>query len=287
MQVRAPTGPHSTAFLMMRARRFPSRLVLWAALAAPILVLAGCTAGRIRDSVELARASEPLQRSVEHARARLLIVGDSTAVGTGASSPRSSLGGLLAQAFPDLHIDNRGRDGATFADVERQLEGSARYDVVLIQAGGNDVIRLRDMDVVAADIDRVVRRARERAELVLLMPAGNVGNAPFFFRPVSWLMTSRARRLHESVRETAARQGAVYINLFKERADDPFAKRPELNARDGLHPSDQGYQVWFETLMAQSGLAQRLAATTAHAPLAARDARCEHRPPSLSTDWST
>jgi lysophospholipase L1-like esterase len=272
---------------MPHARRFPSRLLLWAALSAPVLILAGCTAGRVRDSVELARASEPLQRSVAQPRARLLIVGDSTAVGTGASSPQASLGGLLAQTFADLHIDNRARDGATFADVARQLDDSARYDIVLIQAGGNDVIRLRDLDVVAGDIERVTRRARDLADVVLLMPAGNVGNAPFFFRPVSWLMTSRARRLHESVRETAARQGAVYVNLFKERADDPFAKRPELNARDGLHPSDLGYQVWFETLMAQSGLARRLASSTAHAPLAARDARCEHPSPPLSPDWST
>jgi lysophospholipase L1-like esterase len=258
---------------MLRVRHFPARLLLWAAIATPILVLVGCTAGRLRDSVELARASEPLQRSVTQPRARLLIVGDSTAVGTGASSPQTSLGGLLAKAYPDLHIDNRGRDGATFADVLRQLDGPARYDIVLIQAGGNDVIRLRDLDTVRDDIERVTRRARELADLVLLMPAGNVGNAPFFFRPVSWVMTSRARRLHESVRETAARQGAVYVNLFKERADDPFATRPELNARDGLHPSDLGYQVWFEALMAQSGLARRLASTTAHAPLAAREVR--------------
>jgi lysophospholipase L1-like esterase len=272
---------------MPHVRRFPSKLLLWAALSVPLMVLAGCTAGRLRDSVEMARASEPLQRSVMQPRARLLIVGDSTAVGTGASSPQSSLAGLLARAFPDLHIDNRARDGATFADVERQLDGSDRYDIVLVQAGGNDVIRLRDLDAVNGDIDRVTRRARELADLVLLMPAGNVGNAPFFFRPVAWLMTSRARRLHASVREAAARHGAVYVNLFKERGDDPFAQRAELNARDGLHPSDLGYRVWFDTLMTQSDLSRRLGATAALAPLAARDARCEHRPPALTTDWSS
>ncbi|MBK7060902.1 MAG: hypothetical protein IPH51_10500 [Rubrivivax sp.] len=124
---------------------------------------------------------------------RLLIVGDSTAVGTGASSPQSSLAGLLAQTFPDLHIENRSRDGATFDAIEQQLGGDGHFDMVLVQAGGNDVIRLRDLDAVRQDIARVTRCALERADRVVLMPAGNVGNAPFFFPPVSWLMTSRAR----------------------------------------------------------------------------------------------
>lgn len=87
---------------------------------------------------------------------RLLIVGDSTAVGTGASSPASSLAGLLAEQYPRLWIDNRARDGAKFADVLQQLSGPERFDMVLVQAGGNDVIRMRGMDALREDIERVV-----------------------------------------------------------------------------------------------------------------------------------
>jgi lysophospholipase L1-like esterase len=246
-------------------RRSHLKLLLWGAAGAAVLLQAGCAAGRMRRAIELARENEPLQRGVDGRRARLLIVGDSTAVGTGASSPQASLAGLLASAFPQLHIENRGRDGATFADLPRQLEGSEPFDVVLIQAGGNGVIRLRDLDEVALQIDAVTRRARERADRVLLMPAGNVGNAPFFFPPVSWLMTSRSRRLHQAVREAAARHGATYVDLFKERADDPFAGSTTLNADDGLHPSDAGYRVWFDELMAQSGLRDWMASRVGRA----------------------
>ena len=236
-------------------RRSHLKLLLWGVVGAAVLGQAGCAAGRMRHAVELARASEPLQRPVAQPAARLLIVGDSTAVGTGASSGTTSLAGLLAQAFPALHIENRARDGATFDEVLQQLAGAGRFDVVLVLAGGNDVIRFRDLDVVGADIDRVARRAADIAPRVVLMPAGNVGNAPFFFAPMSWLMTSRARRLHASVRGVAARQGAVYVNLFKERADDPFVGRPDLHAIDGLHPSDAGYRLWFDELLAQAGVA--------------------------------
>ncbi|MES2959664.1 MAG: GDSL-type esterase/lipase family protein [Pseudomonadota bacterium] len=190
---------------------------------------------------------------------RLLIVGDSTAVGTGAASAKTSLAGLLALRYPRLLIDNRARDGARFADVATQLAGAERFDMVLVQAGGNDVIRLRGLEDLRADIDRVTALARQRADLVVLMPAGNVGNAPFFVAPVSWLMTWRSRELHSFVRDAAARHSALYVNLFRERADDPFVNRPGLHARDGLHPSDSGYRLWFSELSIQADLARRLA----------------------------
>jgi lysophospholipase L1-like esterase len=82
---------------------------------------------------------------------------------------------------------------------------------------------------------------------------------------VSWLMTWRSRRLHAFVNEAASRHGAVIVSLFRERADDPFAQQPSLNARDGLHPSAAGYQIWLRELMAQAALRHRLSAAFAAA----------------------
>lgn len=236
-----------------------SRVLLWGAVAI-VLVVCARGAWRLHQSAQLTRLSEPLQRSPSQPSLRLLIVGDSTAVGTGASAPQASVAGLLGQSFPRLRIDNRARDGATFAGLLAQLDGDERFDMVLVMAGGNDVVRLRSLEALRSDIERVTHSARQRAALVVLMPAGNVGNAPFFMAPVSWLMTWRSRRLHAFVRQAAARHGAVVVDLFRESADDPFVQRPELNAADGLHPSDAGYRVWFGELMAQAALPQRLAA---------------------------
>lgn len=223
----------------------PALLFLASAAA---LALSGCAAWRIGQSAELARQSEPWQQAPAGASKRLLIVGDSTAVGTGASQAANSLAGLIGREHPDWLVENRARDGAKFGDVVEQLGGSERFDIVLVQAGGNDVIRLRDLAALRADIDLVSQLALERSKFVLLMPAGNVGNAPFFFAPVSWWMTQRSRALHELVKESAARTGTTYVNLFHERSDDPFVKRRELNASDGLHPSDAGYEVWWLAL---------------------------------------
>ena len=239
-------------------------LFLGISAAVAVLVLGGCAASRISTAAQLARDSEPFQHTPPNATLRLLIVGDSTGVGTGASSPQASLAGLLAQAYPRLRIDNRARDGATFEGVVQQLQADdARYDVVLIQAGGNDVIRLRGAGAMRDDIDRAVAIAAARAGRVLVMPAGNVGNAPFFFPPLSSLMTTRAERLHGFIQAAAQRHGAIYINLFQAPENDPFVQKPGLHARDGLHPSDAGYQVWFDELSRQAELAQLLAAARA------------------------
>lgn len=230
----------------------------WAALGATVIVTAGCAVWRIGQSKALVRQSEPFEQRPGDATRRLLIAGDSTAVGTGASSSANSLAGLIAQQHPQLLIENRARDGALFADVAEQLLRPGRFDVVLVQAGGNDVIRLRSADVMRKDIDRVLEVARQRADVVILMPAGNVGNAPFFFAPWSWWMTSRAREMHCLVAAATARSQAVYVNLFQERGDDPFVRQPELNASDGLHPSDAGYRVWWRVLQEQADLSGRL-----------------------------
>lgn len=234
-----------------------TRLALLAVAGLAVATLAGCVAQRVETSRNLARNAEPFSVEPTRARARLLVIGDSTAVGTGASEPAKSVPGQLAARFPDLAIDNLARNGARFEDVEAQLDTAQakRYDAILIMAGGNDVLRLTREATLRNDIDRVALRAKSMAPLVVIMPSGNVGSAPFFLPPLSWLMTSRSQVLHAVVREEAAMRGLAYVNLYKPKADDPFAQEPtRFNAADGLHPSDEGYSLWLHELLAQSPL---------------------------------
>lgn len=170
--------------LTVRSRRVrPLTSVLLLATGVAMVMLTGCAAWRIGESMDLARRSEPFQQQPDAPARRLLVVGDSTAVGTGASSSSSSLVGLVAKRHPDWYIENRARDGAKFSDVISQLRGDGSFDMVLIQAGGNDVIRVFDLDALNSTIEGVTSAARQRAPAVVLMPAGNVGTRPFSFRP--------------------------------------------------------------------------------------------------------
>jgi len=246
----------------MKIRR-PSLLATVSLLAVlVVLTTSGCAVWRIKQATELARQSEPFQVSPPAAVASLLVVGDSTAIGTGASAPAHSVAGLIARDHPYLKVVNRARDGARFEDMARQLGEPAgeRFDAILVLGGGNDVIRLTPNALLQENISRVAALARTQAGLVVMMPSGNVGSAPFFFPPWSWVMTQRSKTLHRFVQDIAAENGALYVNLYKDKSEDPFAQRPdELNAKDGLHPSDAGYRLWYAELNTQADLARRLA----------------------------
>lgn len=230
-----------------------------------VATLAGCTLWGLGEARALARASTAFQQLPPAPVLRLLVVGDSTGVGTGASQPLASVAGLLGVAYPHLLVHNQASDGARFDAVPAQLTAAAggqAYDVVLMQAGGNDVIRGTDAAVLAQVLDMSFRAAKARLRsggVAIVQPAGNVGNATFFLPPLSQLMSQRARELHTAVRSVAARHGVVFVNLYQEAAQDPFVQRTGLHAAGGLHPSDAGYRIWRDELLAQTDLAMRLA----------------------------
>jgi lysophospholipase L1-like esterase len=250
----------------MKKFKWQASLLLISVVGTCALLATGCAVWRLGEARALTRASEPFEQHPSGAALRLLVVGDSTAVGTGASTPAHSVAGLLGTRYRSLWIDNRARDGAKFEEVPIQLSAdghTAGYDVVLICAGGNDMMRGTSMDALAASLERsfiLANRQLKAGGVVLVQPAGNVGNAPFFFPPVSGLMSGRSRQFHTAVQAAAARHGVRYVGLYKEKAQDPFAQRKDLHASDGLHPSDAGYRVWYDELLAQTDLAQRLIA---------------------------
>lgn len=238
-----------------RVLRSFARLFALGAAAIFVLVNAGCAVTRIGTAAELARRSEPFSAAPPDPALRVLVIGDSTAVGTGASDSARSVAGLIARDHPDWAIENRAADGAKFAAIAAQAEAGGRFDVVLVMGGGNDVIRFTGEATLRDGVRRTLEAARSLAPRVIVMPAGNVGNAPFFLAPWSWWMTARARTLHAIVREAAAAAGAQYVDLYKDRADDPFVQDPErMHAADGLHPSDAGYASWYRELMRQATL---------------------------------
>ena len=140
------------------------RLATVAALATGALLLTACAPWRMWTAADLAREARPYTAQPAQPVRRILVVGDSTAVGTGADAPQDSLPGRIGQDHPRWHIDNLAANGARYADVAAQLEQApAGYDLVLVLAGGNDVIRLTALDTLRTQIDQVVALHSKRA----------------------------------------------------------------------------------------------------------------------------
>ena len=240
-------------------RRTPTRrMATFLALGAGVLLVTACAPWRMWTAAELAQDARAYTARPDRPLQRLLVVGDSTAVGTGAAAPQDSLVGLIGQQHRQWRIDNLAANGARFGDVVRQLERAPEgYDMVLVLAGGNDVIRFTAHHTLRSQLQQTVALAQRKGRSVVLMPCGDVGHAPFFLPPVSWLMSRRSASLHALVQAVAADSQVRYVSLLKPRAQDPFVHRSqELHAADGLHPSSAGYQQWYRELVTQGGLAR-------------------------------
>lgn len=225
------------------------------------LALTGAAAGAVarpclelRARVQSARAMNREGRAYEQLGNRseaVLIVGDSTARGAGAARPEESLAGRIGAALPDARIVNRGRDGACFADVAEQLREAPHlpYRFVLISAGANDVLQMTAPVEARQDAERALQLAQRLAEHVVLMTVPNVGHAPLLPWPFNDFFSARARALFDRLRPLGERPGVSLVRLYFDRASDPFAREPQRYlAADRLHPSSDGYALWFREL---------------------------------------
>lgn len=205
----------------------------------------------LHEGRQVAAASEAFEQRPAKPAASLLVVGDSTGVGTGAEDPRDSLAGRLGAALPRTRIDNLARNGARTREVTTQLAAAPQqhYDAILVQVGGNDALRFTDLDELAEAIDEVLRTATAMAAYVALMSTGDLGSAPALPWPVNALFSRRSQAVRDSFAAAAQRHGVDYVDLFSPERTDPIEEAPQRHyASDGLHLSGAGYGVWYERL---------------------------------------
>ncbi|GAA3728573.1 SGNH/GDSL hydrolase family protein [Leifsonia bigeumensis] len=181
---------------------------------------------------------------------RLLVLGDSTAAGVGASTQAEALPGNLAQAIRSRFDrgsvwEAAGRNGATARDLLTDyLEEATRndYDLVFVTIGANDALGLRSRRAFSHDVAEIVERMREASPSALIL----VSLMPRFDRfaslrnPVRWNLALHAASLDEGARRAVDGRPGV----FAIPKPDPYT--PEFWAGDDFHPSAEGYRQWVD-----------------------------------------
>ena len=117
----------------------------------------------------------------------MLIGGDSTALGSGASAPEASLAGRIGRRYSRFAVRNLASAGARFQAIADQLAETGRHDLILVAGGANDVMRFTSARWLAQSVELVLSRAAQQAGQVIVVPAPHIGNAPIFPPPLSWL----------------------------------------------------------------------------------------------------
>lgn len=209
------------------------------------------TSSLIRIGQRLAQTTEPYAREFNLTDERILIIGDSTAYGTGASSPENSLAGLLGKRYPNAAIMNEGVNGMRIHELKEALEelSGESFRLIQIHIGGNDIVHGTDLVEYKKDLTAVLQKANTMSSHVILVTCGNVGTAPLLPYLSRWYFEKRTREIRDISIEVTKQLHVDYVDLFHEKDEDPFAQEPKkYYAKDFFHPSDDGYAFWYDQI---------------------------------------
>ena len=206
----------------------------------------------IQIGVALADAADKVKFSQNppNSTMRILIIGDSTIVGTGAGDPKASLAGLVGNTFPNAVIVNNGINGRKTKSLLNDMELlNESYDFIMLHTGGNDIVRFTNLKQVEEEISALLKVVKKKANKVTLASTGNVGTALLFPFGSRWAWDKRTRQVREIYMRVAKENDVPYVDLFREPEVDPFYSKPdEYYAADYFHPSPVGYALWYERI---------------------------------------
>lgn len=186
---------------------------------------------------------------------RLLVAGDSSAVGVGASSPETGVAGRIAAALAaergrQVSVSARAVFGARTEHLAGQLADVETLgpDLVVILIGANDALKGVRLTHIRRHMTDAVTRAAAGGAVVV------VGTCPYlgsrnFPRPLRGVAGWHGRRVAAVQDEAVSRAGGwpVPLDVF---AGPIFRDAPStMLSIDDFHPSDDGYGVWADALL--------------------------------------
>lgn len=203
-----------------------------------------------REVERLPDAELPWEGKLEGpAPLRLLVVGDSTAAGTGAATQDEALPGSLAR---ELHartgrgilwraVGGNGVDTGEFNELHLTDALARPADLVFVTLGANDALHARSAHAFARDLRTLLETLSDRLpEARILM-----SNLPVFARfellpePTRTTLYRHSRNLERAAARVIGRDGRWMIT---EQLPPPYG--PDFFARDRFHPSASGYADW-------------------------------------------
>lgn len=214
--------------------------------------------GRAR---RFAAVASPFERRLSAKRAMVLILGDSTGVGVGATRPEESVAGLFAADYPEADIINVAVSGARVADaitqVRRCVEAGLCFDLALLHVGGVDVVADTPLHRLADDCDILMRELGRLAARIAWLGPPDLGLAPLFPRTYAWVMASRSRAVSKVLSAAAARHNVLFVDFSAPAHVAYFRKRRrEHFAVDGFHPNSASYKYGYAAARRMLGLHQ-------------------------------
>jgi len=210
----------------------------------PVLVVQGAKARR-----SALRLADPAGRrngvSGQGPDLRLLIIGDSSAVGVGTSHQEEALLGHMRKRLTQtntVHWSVDAKTGATTADTISRLQQSQqqKFDIVSVSLGVNDITGRVPLSVWLRRFSTLLQliELRFQPDVICVSGIPPMQYFPLLPQPLRWVVGAQAKRFDHALRKLVAhRTGCRFVEMDFE---------PDLSkmSPDGFHPGPKIYSEW-------------------------------------------
>ncbi|GLY96493.1 SGNH/GDSL hydrolase family protein [Actinoplanes sp. NBRC 103695] len=190
---------------------------------------------------------------------RLVLLGDSAAIGVGVEWLSETVGGQLARMLAEgtsetgerhVLLSSVGVAGSRSTDLATQVARALlgdKPDVAVVLIGTNDAAGLRVPEEAAEYLGAAVRRLREAGVEVVVGTCPDLGAVRSIAPPLRQIAGILGRRVAKAQIRAVTEAGGVVVELGRETGAVFRADAGTL-CYDGFHPSADGYRVWAHAL---------------------------------------
>lgn len=208
----------------------------------------------ISNSIKTAKGiiakTETFQKLNPNANIKILVMGDSTAIGTGSKDKNNTIAGRFSNDIPKAHVETIAMNGLKLQGLnpipETKLD---HYDLIMIQVGANDIIRLTKFKDIETRLRKLLVESNKKADTVVILHSGDIGTAPIFSFPFNKIQSYRSKKTRLIYLDVTKETNSIYIDLYKEKVDDILVS--DINryySKDLLHLTDEGYGIWYKEI---------------------------------------
>lgn len=201
---------------------------------------------KLRETIiKLKPKSEFLQLGMDKEAKKILIIGESTAAGVGASSEGKTFAAqVYHQSDRTFNIHNLGKNGLKAEKLKRLLahakqEIPQKIEFAIILIGANDCFKFTPpgrFHRQLKDFIEILKHKKSVQKVIVpaIAPVQHFPSIPgamrFFLGFHRWILTRELKSLGNNIPE-------LDFNNFE------FEMTQDLLASDGIHPSDKGYEM--------------------------------------------
>jgi len=183
---------------------------------------------------------------------KLLVLGESTAAGVGASTHETGLAGQFAKFLGEkigksVEWQVVGKSGITVKRTIAELVPlipDEKFDYIMLALCGNEVLSLHSPRVFRRDMRRLIAILKEKTPdaTFFITNAPAIRLSPILPFPIKFILGHLSALHDANAREfTSEMRQVFYFHQPSSVPEDFFA--------DGIHPSEKGYTVWSKRMI--------------------------------------